>query len=737
MSNNGKYKIVVNVIMYITAVLVFMPANADDYKLDKGDDSTGWYSFLGKNYVPVEGEELTDYQGTKWMKVEGGYRTVLNEQLLDKGSVNPECSITSAIEKPSIKDISAQNEDYQQIDIPGTVQAGAAIGAPVMPMKSFRLLIPYGQEVTSITVKPCDEEDMAGEYMVNPAQPPVRTGEKAAAKTQPDPKYYESEDTFPYIPCENVSVQRKGGYTILFVNVFPAKYTPLKKKIQYYEAIKVEVETASKEELKKLGVTVHESRVDKDADTIKAISTYVDNGGAVGTYESEGSDPAPPAAMGALDAGEYKYVIITSSAMQSSFQPLIQQKLLRAISARIVTTEYIYANYIGMEPVAAVRGDNADRIRQFIKDAYNIWGTRWVLLGGDTEIIPARLARVREPEPSTVSIDMATDVYYGCVDGPWNSDGDTNWGETNDGLNGGNVDILSEVYVGRAPVSSAVEAQNFINKTIQYENTKRINPKKALLAGEKMEDNVYGSDSCVEIRNECIPAVWSVTGRYDTASYEWTPAEMKADMNGSPHIINHVGHSNDVWNARLFNSDVEALTNQFPYFMYSQGCDAGAFDWRDVCIAEKHVISQKAAFGVIMNTRYGWYNPEPNDPQFSHYFALSFWDMVLNAHVPRMGEANQLAKEYLAFLLTSDPNKIVYRYIYLELTLFGDPETPFDIERLVGDLNIDNIINVRDMLICAKNYGQDPFNPDADINKDGTVNVKDLMKVAQNYGDSQ
>jgi hypothetical protein len=53
---------------------------------------------------------------------------------------------------------------------------------------------------------------------------------------------------------------------------------------------------------------------------------------------------------------------------------------------------------------------------------------------------------------------IPSDFYYQCLDGGFNSDQDQDWGEHTDGkdLPGGGpgVDLMAEVYVGRAPVEN-------------------------------------------------------------------------------------------------------------------------------------------------------------------------------------------------------------------------------------------------------------------------------------------
>ena len=56
--------------------------------------------------------------------------------------------------------------------------------------------------------------------------------------------------------------------------------------------------------------------------------------------------------------------------------------------------------------------------------------------------------------------DIPADMYYGCVDPPectFNFDGDGRYGESNDGVGGGEVDLAAEIFVGRASVENATD----------------------------------------------------------------------------------------------------------------------------------------------------------------------------------------------------------------------------------------------------------------------------------------
>jgi hypothetical protein len=68
------------------------------------------------------------------------------------------------------------------------------------------------------------------------------------------------------------------------------------------------------------------------------------------------------------------------------------------------------------------------------------------------------------------------------------------------------VDLMSEIYVGRAPVGNLKEVSNFVKKTLAYEKTKGHDPylKKALLVGEDLskdfnESYLWGKEHKEEV----------------------------------------------------------------------------------------------------------------------------------------------------------------------------------------------------------------------------------------------
>ncbi len=82
--------------------------------------------------------------------------------------------------------------------------------------------------------------------------------------------------------------------------------------------------------------------------------------------------------------------------------------------------------------------------------------------------------------------------------------------------------MMPEVAVGRAPASTAAEATNFVNKTIQYETTADPNYSTVVLAGEQMDSATWGSSSMEAIRTQTLPGDWNFETFYDTPSYTCT-----------------------------------------------------------------------------------------------------------------------------------------------------------------------------------------------------------------------
>ena len=217
---------------------------------------------------------------------------------------------------------------------------------------------------------------------------------------------------------------------------------------------------------------------------------------AAGRSDPHGTeDPAPTAAPGALlgDVGKPApadgpagMVIVTDASLVSPFNRLADAHGRNGLVTRVRTLQSIRDAY----PAGR---DDAERIRLFLKDARANWGIEFALMGGDEPLIPMRRAYIDQLPLTNDALLLPTDQYYACLDGDWNADGDARWGELPNpatGDPGDDADAIPELCVGRAPVTDAKQAQNFVDKTIHAleHATKRDSLAMLLIAGGGLVD---------------------------------------------------------------------------------------------------------------------------------------------------------------------------------------------------------------------------------------------------------
>ena len=377
-------------------------------------------------------------------------------------------------------------------------------------------------------------------------------------------------------------------------------------------------------------------------------------------------------ASGISKSKSYDMLIITTSALASSFQTLKDYHDTTGILTEIHTTE-------------SIGSTDPDDIRDYIRDRYLNDGIQFVIIGADDDIIPAKDLYVISWEGSghETEYNMPADIYFACLDGTYNYDGDSYWGEPTDGEGGGDVDLIAEVYVGRASVDNTTEADRFVNKTIQYLTSNSAYLENVLMIGEylgfggisdyaktMMLQNVDGS-SADGYTTVGIPSdVYNVDGLYEQ-DYTWPQSDLTSAINSGTHVLNHLGHGSPDYAMKLYNSDVlSQLTNTDHCFVYSQTCLAGHFDGTECWSETMNIKTDAGAFGVIMNARYGWGTNYSTDGP-SQRFNREFWDAVFSPTEGKaqVGAANHDSKEDNLYRI----NESCMRWCYYELNLFGDP----------------------------------------------------------------
>jgi hypothetical protein len=559
-------------------------------------------------------------------------------------------SMTYSFDQPIIKQIMIGNDAFTRITIQDLSASGNS-GEPRLPSSGAYILLPQGTIVDEVTVE--SEGKLLGTgFNVEPIGKmlPISKSNTITLPVQ-DEDIYSSYEMFPGKLFEEIGIYSFRGYQILVLKLHPIQYIPAEGKIYFYKDIEISVNLGYDGNINPLF-----RNLEKDKNK---IIDKVDNPEVADTYNHPVNKP--------INSNDL--LIITTDSMKSAFETLSGFHNENGLSTIIRTTSEIGSS-------------NPDVIRNYILDAYNNLLIDYVIIGADDDIIPAKDLFVRTvwwwPWSETEE-NMPSDIYYACLDGPYDNNGNGFYGEPDDGTGGGDVDLVADIYVGRASVGNNAEVNNFVSKTIQYLYSNDPYLDDVLLAGEMLNNAplTWGGTYMDQLINSCtangyttigIPSSkYNIDKLYERDGY-WYASDLIEIINNGIHFINHLGHADYYSGMKLSTTHISSLTNEKLCFVYSQGCNSGGFDNGD-CVAEYfNIKTDNAAFAVIMNARYGWYLPGGTDASSQHYHR-EFWDAVFKEGKSIIGAANHDSKEDNLFRINDE----CMRWSYYALNLFGDP----------------------------------------------------------------
>ncbi|KYK24510.1 hypothetical protein AYK24_05995 [Thermoplasmatales archaeon SG8-52-4] len=597
---------------------------------------------------------------------------------------------------PEIQEIIIGDESFDKITVNGLTNT-FNFNEPCLPMKPVKILLPYGQNFDDLSIETSEKISLGNNYNIELGQhlAPVTT-EYELPKQSIQNNYV---GIYPGKQYSIIGTYSFRGYKVLFVNLHPVQYEKESGEIYFYKNMDLLIKTKHSSYQRSYRGLLQDREV---------IVDMVDNPYTIGTY------PKP------VSLNEtFEYIIITSQDFSKStkryysFQDLIQSKINKGLTAGIFTVEDIISNpdfevngswgdnnpsnpFYNSPIIGDVEqfNDEQARIRNFIRYAYTELGTKYVLLGGDADfsdesqnIVPVRCIYANETglplsDEWFEEDDIPSDVYYACLDGNFNYDGDERWGEDeigNDEADIDEADLLSEVWVGRACIDSEDDISNFTMKVINYQNSNDPYLKEVLFVGEHLGFpgvSEWGGNY-KDLLIPYIPDDFNLETLYDRdLPYYWTKYDLMDILNtDTPHIINHDGHSYYGYNMRMYTGDVDSLTNDNYFFVYSHGCMAGGFDNPDGydCIAEHYTVKTSyAAIGGIWNARFGLGSNNTLDSPSGAY-DISFFKAIFEENITEMGRASHYSKEDNIPRIAENG----MRWCYYETNLFGDPEVSF------------------------------------------------------------
>jgi hypothetical protein len=607
---------------------------------------------------------------------------------------------------PSIEPRETTKGIMQQVSIEGLANTQDS-DQPSIPVQSVKLLLPPDQTLDTIKVNPSGQHIISKNCNILRGSTlfPVSQGQSLSQLSIGiAPLTIDNPQVIHDRLASVAGIHTFRGYRILILNLYPVQYNADTGDIISFETLELTLTT------REASTPGGFRGLNQDKDI---VTQMVDNPEMITAY---------PSILKAT--GSYEYIIITSEEFKNAqgtntFQDLIEARINGGLTAGIFTVEEIKAN-----PDYSVNGawgdnnpsnpfktddpiekpelfdDTPAKIRNFIRYAYSEYGTSYVLLGGDADeivpkdnIVPLRGLYADEeglPLEGTLDYeadDIPSDVYYACLDGTFNYDNDNHYGECaefNDAADIDEADLLAEVWVGRACVDSTEEINNFVMKTLAYEQMEQGEDSyfgEILFVGEYLGFpgvSAYGGNYKDHTEDMVdFPDMYTIHKIYDRDE-TWDSIFLIEHLSTTPyHLINHDGHGNQYYMLKSGGDNLRYLTNEKPFFIYSHSCLTGSFDNWDCyrgyqtfdCIAE--VITCEipyGAFACILNARYGLGSQDSVESPSGAYDE-SFYKALFEENIRELGRASHYSKEY--YISRIDENGM--RWCYYETNLFGDP----------------------------------------------------------------
>ncbi|MBN2156637.1 MAG: hypothetical protein JW776_11400 [Candidatus Lokiarchaeota archaeon] len=408
-------------------------------------------------------------------------------------------------------------------------------------------------------------------------------------------------------------------------------------------------------------------------------------------------------------------LFIVPDGYESTVKPLSDWKTLKGVPS-IIINQSTYLEFPGR--------DEAESLRNCIKYYYENYEIQWVLLAGDTSLIPTRYVYnpdtriLREEgtndyEPLGANdIYKPTDYYYADLTGTWDTDGDNIFGESLYENRVEEIEWTPEVHVGRLPGNSIEEIEQMINKTLFYDTVQ--NPGEwmnSMLIGAAIQDwptpKDLDGEQEIRLANQIIEE--SVKGNinytllaestdYGTNlssttfrnAFELGQSLVLFAGHGSPKSFNGI---NGGVSTTIFTTTAALnLENyEMPSFVFADACSTNMFDHINDSMGEVLIKKERGgAIGYIGSMRLSFYYT--NDSQNTCNLCelnrgmtrLFFHEFFNNQHYQQGKTLNEMRLSYLnSVWLQSNPrfgNSYTIHNIewerknVLTYNLLGDPE---------------------------------------------------------------
>lgn len=523
-----------------------------------------------------------------------------------------------------------EKEGYTLLEMDGSFVFSAVPSEPRLPYRAEVITFPFGTHIDKVEVAASEVNHMHLSHKIAPAPHPVPLNMVHSKGEVEEGRVYESDEVYPMgWVTWHTGAGIKNGERAIFLSfqVFPCRYSPADNDVLYIDEITITVEYSTPE-------------------------------------------------LPLLQNDDYELLIIAPSEYVNALEPLVAHKNSWGVSTLLTSLTSIRA-YQGR--------DDAEKMKNFIRDTVEKWGVRYVLLVGNARKMPVRYAYINDGTET----HHLTDLYYADIydaEGEfssWDSNGNDVFGEYQYRGETDDIDFYPDVYVGRLACASKAEVTTVVNKIIAYENaaaqTDWFN-KAVLCAGDSFEDDddVYEGEYTKErvetyLEGFEVTPLFTSLGTLDTAGIieQISLGAGYVDFSGHGNRLSWATHppgKYDEW-IGIGLSDVTRLSNgEMLPIVVLDACSTGKFDDGN-CLAWHFVkTTNKGSIATFAATALGWgYIGSDVISGLSGYM-----DVRLASHLSDEHTGEMWAHSIEDYLSRTRMEKLDYKTIE-EWMLFGDP----------------------------------------------------------------
>jgi len=644
--------------------------------------------------------------------------SVGNASKLDQLILNSRMVYTFDFQEPTLQ---TKTADYTTMTLPGCLTVGKTAGDPAVPVKIVTLLLPPNKTVSRINVLGTpvllntEDIDLTQKPMF-PQQRSVPFGSDEPYEFIMNSNVYTSDAYYPTTRYADYAVGYSHGYAILSLSLNPVQYNPVQGTLVFYPKMTVSISLQPQ--------STPNQFYSKNPADMTYVQSLVSNPEIAQLYETADM-PTFEYPGGLCDpSGNYDYVIITTTqngldywdttgSTPYNWDSLMDHHAADGLSCTLVTAEDIdaCADYQGTSPF----NDKQAHIREFCKDAYEDWGTRYILIAADSTPIPARQMHY------VYEGNVDADIYWSNLDNDFNNDHDSQWGEAGDS----GFDLYAEIYIGRITCDVPQDVSNWLTKSFFYaESTDADYLDNGGFYGGDTGWNTQGDDfvdySAIKGTDDWLGPNPDDPGQFPTwvgfqygfetwnevnsgnqfnLSVKYTEEPPNPGWSGQGAagfrtainndlvtIISGIAHANNQMSLDVGASSwASDYHNTRPFFIHDYGCHCGDFDDGDDGIIETMLFHSdvELAFGCVYNTGYGWGQFESTNSS-SAFQAKAFWDYFLDMENNsgafsnwQFGVGHAWSKDQMAPMIDWDYSYGTWRGVIECCLLFGDPAQMF------------------------------------------------------------